>query len=240
MNGFWTNRALEAGLAVLVFDKRGTGQSTGIDRAGEWEVDDTPQIIAELASDMVHAVRWLSTQPGIRRDQIGLMGGSQAGWVMPLAASRSPQVRFIVAGAGVPLPTGAEDEHSKALADLGQEDELNASLNEILAADAVVLRSRSYRGYDPTSVLENLRIPILWIFGLHDGVIPTRQSIARIEQLRSRGLLNHEMHILREGNHNFQNVSTGEPYNVAQITRGWLDRIGISGRYVNPALFGSP
>jgi pimeloyl-ACP methyl ester carboxylesterase len=206
MNGFWTNRALETGLAVLVFDKRGTGQSTGTNRAGEWEVDDTPRIIAELASDMAHAVRWLATQPGIRRDQIGLMGGSQAGWVMPLAASRAPEVKFIVAGAGVPLPTGAEDEHSKALADLGQDDELNASLNEILAADAVVLKSRSYRGYDPAPVLENLRIPVLWIFGLHDGVIPTRQSIARIEQLRSRGLLNHELHILREGNHNFQNV----------------------------------
>jgi pimeloyl-ACP methyl ester carboxylesterase len=237
MNGYFIDLALEAGLAVLAYDKRGAGQSTGTD--AEWEVDDTPRIVADLASDMVHATRWLSTQPGIRKDQIGLLGGSQAGWVMPLAASKSPQVKFIVVISGVPLPTGAEEVHSKALADLGQDDERAASLKEILAADAVTLRSRSYKGFDPGPVLENLGIPTFWMFGLHDGVIPARQSIARIEQLRSQGRLNHEMHVFKEGNHDLRNVSTGKLYNVAQVIRGWLDQKGISGRYLNPELFGS-
>lgn len=226
-NGFWTNVALGAGLAVLVYDKRGTGQSTG--RVAKWVVDDTPRIIADLASDMVHAVRWLSAQPGIRKDRIGLMGGSQAGWVMPLAASQAPAVRFVVIGEGVPLPTGAEDAHSKALAAMGQDDETKASLEEILAADAMTIKITHYRGYDPAPVLEKLQIPILWTFGLYDGVIPARQSIDRVQQLRSQGHQNHEIYIFPEGNHDFKNVITGESYDVAKVVRDWLSKIGVPG-----------
>jgi hypothetical protein len=224
-NGFWTNLALEAGLAVLVYDKRGTGQSTG--EVARWNVNDTPEIVADLASDMKHAARWLAVQPGIRKDEIGLMGGSQAGWVMPLAASQSPVVSFIVIGAGVPLPTGAEDVHSRALSQLGYDDETKAPLKAILAADMATRRSAPYKGYDPADAIESLKIPVLWIFGLHDGVIPTRQSIQRIENLRASGHSNHEMHIFEDGNHDFKNVSTGEPYNVATVVSDWLSRVGV-------------
>ena len=224
-NGFWTNVALQAGLAVLVYDKRGTGQSTG--RVAKWNVDDTPQIISGLASDLAHATRWLQTQPGIRKDQIGMMGGSQAGWVIPLAASRVPNVRFLIIGSGVPLPTGAEDVHSRALSALGYDDESKAPLKAILAADAVT-RSRSpYRGYDPTAALEALKMPVLWTFGLYDGVIPTRQSIERIRDMRANGRLNHDIHIFENGNHDFKDVVNGRPYKLAPIVSRWLDGIGI-------------
>jgi hypothetical protein len=53
----------------------------------------------------------LSKQQGIDPERIGLIGGSQAGWIMPLAASQEPLVRFIIAGAGVPLSAGAENIH---------------------------------------------------------------------------------------------------------------------------------
>ena len=113
MMGFWTNTALKSGVAVLVFDKRGTGASTGTFE--RFDVSRSPVQFQQQASDLVYAVRWLAQQPGIDRTRIGLMGGSQAGWTMPLAAAEEPQVRFIVAGCGVPLPSGVEAAHEQYL-----------------------------------------------------------------------------------------------------------------------------
>jgi hypothetical protein len=82
-------------------------------------------------------------------------------------------------------------------------------------------------GYDPRPVLQNLKIPVLWIFGLYDGVIPGRASIDQIGKLNKAGKLNHHIHILPFGNHNFQNVFTKETYGVADVARQWLRKIGL-------------
>jgi len=74
------------GLAVLAFDKRGTGRS-----AGDWERAG----FATLADDVAAAVAYLRTRPDIRPDRIGLTGSSQAGWIMPMAATRAGGIRFI-------------------------------------------------------------------------------------------------------------------------------------------------
>jgi pimeloyl-ACP methyl ester carboxylesterase len=76
-------------------------------------------------------------------------------------------------------------------------------------------------------VLEKLEVPVLWLFGLYDGVIPVRQSIDRIGQLHKAGRKNHAMHIFPFGDHNFKNVFTGERYSVADVSRNWLKEIGI-------------
>jgi pimeloyl-ACP methyl ester carboxylesterase len=74
------------GIAVLAFDKRGTGRSQG-----DWERAG----FATLADDVAAAVAYLRTRPDIRPDGIGLTGLSQAGWIMPMAATRAGGIRFI-------------------------------------------------------------------------------------------------------------------------------------------------
>ncbi|HEX8232414.1 MAG TPA: CocE/NonD family hydrolase [Caulobacteraceae bacterium] len=74
------------GVAALAFDKRGVGKSQG-----DWEKAG----FATLADDVAAGVGYLRTRPDIRPDRIGLTGGSQAGWIMPMAASRVPGLRFI-------------------------------------------------------------------------------------------------------------------------------------------------
>ena len=74
------------GIAALAFDKRGVGKSKG-----DWEKAG----FATLADDVAAGVRYLKTRPDIRPDRIGLVGSSQAGWIMPMAASRVPDIRFI-------------------------------------------------------------------------------------------------------------------------------------------------
>jgi hypothetical protein len=91
---------LHQGMAVLSFNKRGVGESTG-----DWRRIDFP----ELAADVLAGVMFLQKRPDIDPKRIGLYGISQGGWVVSLAASLSEDVAFIVphSGPGV-SPKGQE------------------------------------------------------------------------------------------------------------------------------------
>jgi pimeloyl-ACP methyl ester carboxylesterase len=82
------------GIAVLGYDKRGVGESTGDWNTATYE---------DLAGDVLAAVGYVKTRPDIDPAQTGLLGISQAGWIMPLAAVRTKDVAFLisVSGAGV-------------------------------------------------------------------------------------------------------------------------------------------
>src|SRR5688572_32193810 len=90
-------------MAVLGYDKRGVGGSTGDWRTASFE---------DLAGDVVAAFEYLRTRSDIDRDQIGLLGVSQAGWIMPLAAVRAKDIAFLisVSGAGIPAAETTIDQ----------------------------------------------------------------------------------------------------------------------------------
>jgi pimeloyl-ACP methyl ester carboxylesterase len=90
----WARFMIRHGIAVLGYDKRGVGESTGDWSAATYE---------DLAGDAAAAVEYLKTRRDIDAAQIGLLGISQAGWIMPLAAARSKGVAFLISisGAGV-------------------------------------------------------------------------------------------------------------------------------------------
>jgi hypothetical protein len=83
------------GMAVFGYDKRGVGGSTG-----DWNTASYD----DLAGDVVAAFDYLKTRSDIDSGQIGLLGVSQAGWIMPLAAVRAKGLAFLisVSGAGIP------------------------------------------------------------------------------------------------------------------------------------------
>jgi pimeloyl-ACP methyl ester carboxylesterase len=83
------------GIAVLRYDDRGVGSSTGK------SVDQ--YTTADFASDVTEAVKYLKTRSDINPGQIGLMGHSEGGIIAPMVASKSKDVAFIVlmAGTGV-------------------------------------------------------------------------------------------------------------------------------------------
>ena len=82
---------LHRGIAVLGYDKRGVGRSTG-----DWRRIDFP----ELASDALAAVNFLRGRPDIDPQRVGLYGISQGGWVVSLAASLSSDVAFFISHSG--------------------------------------------------------------------------------------------------------------------------------------------
>src|SRR4030095_3420265 len=79
------------GFAVLTYDKRGAGHSTGNWREASFE---------DLADDAVAAAKFLQSRTDVAANQIGFWGLSQGGWIAPLAASRFPDAAFAIALSG--------------------------------------------------------------------------------------------------------------------------------------------
>ena len=227
--GFYTNTALAMGFAVLSFDKRGTGLSTG--DYVPFSVATSDAVFHDLARDVVHSIEWLAVQDGIDETRIGLLGGSQAGWIMPLAdtllrEASSIRLGFIIIGEGVPVTAGAEQAHDDSLRQTvaGRDSVIRADL---MAAEAAAARFDGEDGFDPGPVLDATDTPMLWIFGLSDPVIPVLASIDRLGERIAAGETHHTVEILPFGDHNFTNTATGDRYDIAEIGRSWLTEIGV-------------
>jgi hypothetical protein len=78
------------GIGVFVYDKRGTGKSGGL----------YTQNYLLLADDAIAAMNEVKRLAGTRAGRIGYQGGSQGGWVAPLAAKIAP-VDFVIVGFGL-------------------------------------------------------------------------------------------------------------------------------------------
>ncbi len=102
---------LSRGIAVLAYDKRGvggsTGEYTGIGPGNSEKMFDL------LASDALAAVEALANRRDIDAGRIGIFGVSQAGWIAPLAASRSDRVAFVVLLSGPAVTVGEEIAYSR-------------------------------------------------------------------------------------------------------------------------------
>ncbi|HUZ57372.1 MAG TPA: alpha/beta hydrolase [Hanamia sp.] len=79
------------GIAVLRYDKRGIGKSTG-----NYQIATT----ADFASDAESAVEYLKTRKEINKKEIGLIGHSEGGIIAPMVASENKSVAFIILLAG--------------------------------------------------------------------------------------------------------------------------------------------
>lgn len=83
---------LRAGYATLIWDKPGSGESTGpLSQARR---------LAERASILVDAAKVMREHRAIDPDRIGLWGISQAGYVMPLALERTDAFKFMIVVGG--------------------------------------------------------------------------------------------------------------------------------------------
>ena len=116
-------------VGAFVYDKRGTGGS-----AGKYTQDfDT------LADDAVAAMREAKRIAGRRCARIGYQGGSQGGWVAPIAATRAP-VDFVIVSFGLAVSVIDEDQEEVALEMRlkgHSQEEISKALEVASAAEAV-------------------------------------------------------------------------------------------------------
>jgi uncharacterized protein len=187
------------GVAVLAYDKRGIGQSGGF-YPGE---SPTLSTIDALARDASAAVRFLAQQPEIDRRRIGLAGHSQAGWIMPLAASRTPEARFVVDFSG-PAVTASETDLYQTLAGEGARPQSGSDA----AIDAEVLAA-GRGGVDPMPWIRNLRIPAVWLYGGRDEQVPPRLSVRRLAPLARQPGRDFTIRTFPKANHALVETKTG-------------------------------
>jgi dienelactone hydrolase len=119
------------GIATLVYDKRGTGESEG----------KYLQNFHVLADDVLAAVDWLRQQPEIDTQRIHLAGYSQGGWIAPLAASRTSGIRSLLIGYGPMVSVVGEDRWGYVYAleqngfggeAIAAADDINAVMSDIM------------------------------------------------------------------------------------------------------------
>ena len=201
------------GIACLVFDKRGCGQSSG-----DWKTS----TFQDLAGDLRAAYDFMRAQQGVDAGRVGLRGASQAGWIMPIAASQSPQPAFMIMISGAMISIGEqiayESETAINAADLSADEEQQALAltRQALAfartgegGEAYFERVRAasdtrwYRAsptpgeseawffewlrgvfsFDVTPYFQALHMPILAYFGERDTLVPTPIARQRLQAL---------------------------------------------------------
>ncbi len=158
----WVGIYASLGLAVLTYDKRGGGSSTGT-YPGEFP---TPAALQIYADDAAAVRDFLARWPGIDPKRVGFHGGSQGGWTVPLAMSRHPGAAFAVL---VSAPATTVDQTDLWSGFSGGGAQMPAeSTDQMLAA----VRA-SHSGYDPAPALQSLSAPVLWLLGANDRTVPT-------------------------------------------------------------------
>ncbi len=90
-----TDALNRAGIAVLRYDKRGIGASTG---------DYANATTTNFTTDAEAAVTWLKTRPEANAKHIGVIGHSEGGLIAPAVAVNDPSISFVVLMAGPGLP----------------------------------------------------------------------------------------------------------------------------------------
>lgn len=114
---------LSAGVAVLLTDKRGSGASQGSWQTASFD---------DLAADALAGVAYLRSRDDVDSERIGIVGLSQGGQVVAVAAARSEQIAFVVnvSGKAVSFAEGSFIEMANTARQAGLD---KAHVSEVLA-----------------------------------------------------------------------------------------------------------
>src|SRR5947208_10345826 len=145
-------------VGVFVYDKRGTGGSGG----------KYTQNFNMLADDAVAAMREAKRIAGARCARIGYQGGSQGGWVAPIAATRAP-VDFVIVSFGLAVSVIDEDQEEVALEMRlkGHSQEEISKALEVASAAEAVFESGFTKGFERFDVVRAKYRNEPWYKDLH-------------------------------------------------------------------------
>jgi dienelactone hydrolase len=172
MASHWT----ALGFAVLRFDKRGVGESTGT-YSGVGPKN-SHVMFRDLASDVVAAVKVLRARPEIDSKRVGLAGMSQAGWILPYAARELGDAAFVVLWSGPVCSVGLENYYS---------DFAEFTTRPLAEVYPLLPSFKGMHGFDNVPILEHVNTPSLWLLGLEDRSIPVPTTLENLERLRAQG-----------------------------------------------------
>jgi dienelactone hydrolase len=182
---------ISQGFAILNYDKRGVGDSEGF-----YQEAPTDTNLKNHANDAAAGAEYLASRPEIDAKRIGLIGGSQAGWVIPLAAAQSERISYFVILSGPVTSTAQEDRFSTYTND-GE----SAMSNYDDAKITQQIRAMRPIGFDPMPVISGLTQPGVWLWGGVDKNIPVTFSAENLQAVIDSGKNNFSYQIFPNADH---------------------------------------
>ena len=173
------------GISVLTYDKRGVGKSGGVYAGPEVGTNNVDSLnINLLAKDARAALNKIKNYGN--GTPIGLLGFSQAGWIIPIAANNNPLVNFMVLFS-CPTITSLEQLRFQFYTN----GNTNFWVNHTEEDARYHIKNDSDRyqfiSTDPKVALRNISAPSLWLFGEKDIQIPVKLCIEQINELKTKG-----------------------------------------------------
>jgi alpha/beta superfamily hydrolase len=186
------------GFAILNYDKRGVGDSEGT-----YQEAASPSNLQKHAEDAIAGVEYLASRSEIDAKHISLIGFSQAGWVIPLAASQSTAISHFVILSG-PV---ASTSHESLFSGYTNDGDSIASYDD--AKITQQLRDLNPGGFDPLPILAEVDQPGLWLWGSVDKSVPVTYSAENLQGLIDSGKSNFSYDVLPQGDHNLNQSPNG-------------------------------
>ena len=217
-------RLVRRGFAVLAYDKRGVGESSGVyaQRGG----DGAETWLRRLAADAASAFDALAGMAAVDKQRMGFFGASQAGWIIPVASELTrerPGFNVILSGPAV--STGAEQYYS----DLSGDGSRAPRVGDRAEVERLTRSFSGPAGFDPLPVLAANRVPTLWLLGGRDLSVPTFASQQVLDSIRTNGNDSHTVIVYPAADHSLRDAETGEPVPLFDDMMRWLqDRVGYS------------
>jgi hypothetical protein len=230
-NGSWNmyrsigEYLVERGIAVLLYDKRGVGGSTG-----DWE----SETFDERAQDVAAMVTFLQSHDEIDSDRIGLVGHSQGAYIAALVLAKySSDVKFVVllAGSGEKVwDQILTNQRAESLGEGLSGEEANEKAadleNQLQFLQKVQSPCRALKAhylcfvldYDPTPALQLLTVPTLALYAELDTQVLPDVNIPLVESaLRTAGNDDYTIHTFDKTNHWFAQVEIGTTNEMREL-----------------------
>ncbi|WP_281225462.1 alpha/beta hydrolase [Flavobacterium aquiphilum] len=210
----FAKRLAKEGIAVLTYDKRGVGESGGVyvgPSVGTNNIDTTNLNL--LSQDASSAVNTFRTHLKNKRIPIGLLGFSQAGWIIPIAANKNPQIEFMVLFS-CPTITTLEQLRFQFYTNGNNnfwENHTEAETREHIKNDA---DRYQFTATDPKKSLNTISIPGLWLFGEKDIQIPVKLCIEQLNTFKAQGKP-FEYTLFSKLGHNTSSENDTEPFDIS-------------------------
>jgi hypothetical protein len=164
------------GVAVLLPDKRGCHKSEGSWRKANFY---------DLAEDAIAGVNALRAQNNVDPKSIGLIGVSQGGWIVPIAAHMG-DVAFVVSLSGAAVTPHEQFRH-EVTQDIRQKGLPTALFHIYFPIAQLFLRRmwprwQDVKDFNPMPLWETLPVPGLIVFGDEDEYdnVPVQESVRRL------------------------------------------------------------
>ncbi len=174
MSGSYPYILASFGLRVFAYDKRGTGRSEG----------EYSQNFELLADDAVAAFAEARRVAAGQYTEIGYFGGSQGGWIAPLAATRSP-AQFVAVGFGL-MASPIEEDRDQVLTELrnqGASGAVLAAAREVTDATAALVRSHFTEGFEALAAMRRRHGESPWFRSIRGeytgGILATSEADLR-------------------------------------------------------------